>query len=183
MVVAPRVRIKAREVTPSASPPGYDASARANAPDARERSNAGASGTSAASDARALELERSKLRVRRAFAHAQSSVSSIAMMAFMQWMSGSSVQIFSIMVVFGGVAQTTKAIVSSKATFDAFKDGDPNADVRPARWMFCVVQLAGLLLTLRKLNVMGLLPTHASDWASALRPPRPLERAYGGIEL
>jgi len=134
-------------------------------------------------DGAAVELERSKLRVRRAYAFAQSSVSSIAMMTFMMWMSGNSVQVFSIMVVFGGVAQTTRAILSSRATFDRFVDGDASVDVTVPRLMFCAVQLVGLCLALRKLNVMGLLPTHASDWASGMKPPRALERAFGDVEL
>jgi hypothetical protein len=87
------------------------------------------------------------------------------------------------MVVFGGVAQTTRAILSSRATFDRFVDGDASVDVTVPRLMFCAVQLVGLCLALRKLNVMGLLPTHASDWASGMKPPRALERAFGDVEL
>ena len=58
-----------------------------------------------------------------------------------------------------------------------------SVDVTVPRLMFCAVQLVGLCLALRKLNVMGLLPTHASDWASGMKPPRALERAFGDVEL
>ena len=101
----------------------------------------------------------------------------------MMWMSGNSVQVFSIMAVFGGVAQTTKAILHSRATFERFVDGDKNVSVAVPRLMFCGIQLIGLYLALNKLNNMGLLPTHASDWVSGMKPPRQLERAYGGVEL
>jgi hypothetical protein len=36
---------------------------------------------------------------------------------------------------------------------------------------------------LYKLNAMGLLPTHASDWVSNMKPPTPIEHAYGGTTL
>ena len=43
--------------------------------------------------------------------------------------------------------------------------------------------LAGLAMALYKLNSMGLLPTHASDWVSGMKPPTPVEHAYGGTTL
>jgi hypothetical protein len=44
---------------------------------------------------------------------AQSSMKSVGMMAFMMWMSGNSVQIFSIGITFTGLWQPLKAIMSS----------------------------------------------------------------------
>ena len=137
--------------------------------------------TRRAIDAEALAREHSKFRLQKAFQFAQSQLSSIGMMAFMMWMSGNSVQVFSIMATFGGIAQTTKAILNSKATFERF--ADKYTDVTVPRMMFCSIQVVGLCLALNKLNAMGLLPTHASDWVSGLAPPRAIERAYGGTEL
>ena len=187
--VRPRARAKGNDVSrPVPYPPGYDPRARGGeatrARDAdRTKSSTGTTTTAATMDESAMERERSKLREQRAFAFAKSSVSSIAMMVFMMWMSGNSVQVFSIMAVFGGVAQTTKAILHSRATFERFVDGDKNVSVAVPRLMFCGIQLIGLYLALNKLNNMGLLPTHASDWVSGMNPPRQLERAYGGVEL
>jgi len=137
--------------------------------------------TRRAIDAEALAREHSKFRLHKAFQFAQSQLSGIGMMAFMMWMSGNSVQVFSIMATFGGIAQTTKAILNSKATFERF--ADKYTDVTVPRMMFCSIQVVGLSLALNKLNAMGLLPTHASDWVSGLAPPRAIERAYGGTEL
>jgi len=137
--------------------------------------------TRRAIDAEALAREHSKFRLQKAFQFAQSQLSGIGMMAFMMWMSGNSVQVFSIMATFGGIAQTTKAILNSKATFERF--ADKYTDVTVPRMMFCSIQVVGLCLALNKLNAMGLLPTHASDWVSGLAPPRAIERAYGGTEL
>ena len=78
------------------------------------------------------------------------------MMVFMMWMSGNSVQVFSIMAV-STTAQTTKAILHSRATFERFVDGDKNVSVAVPRLMFCGIQLIGLYLALNKLNNMGLL--------------------------
>ena len=41
----------------------------------------------------------------------------------------------------------------------------------------------GFSVSVEKLNAMGLLPTHASDWLSGLKPPVFYERAYGGTEM
>ena len=44
-------------------------------------------------------------------------------------------------------------------------------------------QAGGLAFALWKLNGMGLLPTHASDYVSALAVPRALEFSSGGVSL
>ena len=46
-----------------------------------------------------------------------------------------------------------------------------------------VRQAGGLAFALWKLNGMGLLPTHASDYVSALAVPRALEFSSGGVQL
>ncbi|OAE22343.1 hypothetical protein AXG93_1024s1110 [Marchantia polymorpha subsp. ruderalis] len=43
--------------------------------------------------------------------------------------------------------------------------------------------MAGLGLGLWKLNSLGLLPTHASDWVSTLAPPTNVEFSGGGVPL
>ncbi len=56
---------------------------------------------------------------------------------------------------------------------------------RPARGLCLplVRQAGGLAFALWKLNGMGLLPTHASDYVSALAVPRALEFSSGGVQL
>ncbi len=46
-------------------------------------------------------------------------------------------------------------------------DPDGRLDVIGPRVIFCLVQAAGLAFTLWKLNGMGLLPTHVSDWVTS----------------
>jgi len=180
-----------REMTTTAAaavrvPPGFVPRAEQNratttTTSSAQQQRAATVATRRAIDAEALAREHSKFRLHKAFQFAQSQLSGIGMMAFMMWMSGNSVQVFSIMATFGGIAQTTKAILNSKATFERF--ADKYTDVTVPRMMFCSIQVVGLSLALNKLNAMGLLPTHASDWVSGLAPPRAIERAYGGTEL
>ena len=123
----------------------------------------------------------SAVRVQKAYMFAMSQWQSIGMMGFMMYMSGNGVQIFSIMVTLGGIFNPIKAILRSGKTFERF--ADEKTDMTGPRLAFCGVQCAGLALALWKLNAMGLLPTHASDWVSGMRPPTPLEHAYGGTTL
>jgi len=122
-----------------------------------------------------------QFRIRNAYKFAQSSFSGVMMTGVMMWFTGNGIQIFSIMVTFNGLFQPIKAILTSGKTFERF--GDKNTDVTTPRLMYCAIQLIGLALALRKLNAMGLLPTHASDWLSGLKPPVFYERAYGGTEM
>jgi hypothetical protein len=119
--------------------------------------------------------------VQKAYMFAMSQWQSIGMMGFMMYMSGNGVQIFSIMVTLGGIFNPIKAILRSGKTFERF--ADEKTDMTGPRLAFCGVQCVGLALALWKLNAMGLLPTHASDWVSGMRPPTPLEHAYGGTTL
>lgn len=121
------------------------------------------------------------VRVQKAYTFAMGNIQSIFMMGFMMYMSGNGVQIFSMMVTFGGIFQPIKAILTSGQTFERFADA--NTDMTGPRLVFCAIQVVGLAMALWKLNAMGLLPTHASDWVSNMKPPTPLEHAYGGTTL
>ena len=123
----------------------------------------------------------SAARTQKAYQFAMSQVQAIGMTGFMMYMAGSGVQIFSMMVVGNGLFQPIKAIMASGKTFERFADA--STDVTGPRLVFCAIQLAGLAMGLYKLNSMGLLPTHASDWVSGMKPPTPVEHAYGGTTL
>jgi len=127
------------------------------------------------------ELKMQQFRIKNAYKFAQASLSTVMMTSVMMWFTGNGIQIFSIMVTFNGLFQPIKAILSSGKTFERF--AEKNTDVTTPRLMYCIIQLMGLAMALRKLNAMGLLPTHASDWLSGLKPPVFYERAYGGTEM
>lgn len=120
-------------------------------------------------------------RLQKAYEFARGNLQQIGMMAFMMYMSGNSVQIFSMMITFGGIFQPIKAILNSGQAFERFADA--RTDVTMPRLLYCAIQLVGLAIALYKLNALGLLPTHASDWVSSLKPPTALEHAYGGTSM
>lgn len=51
------------------------------------------------------------------------------------------------------------------------------------RIVYALGNLAGVGLAVYKCQVMGLLPTHASDWLAFVEPQKQLEWANGGIGL
>ena len=152
-------------------PPGYAASA-VSSRDAEEVTGAGAvkqRGADAAfKQAKAWEL-------------ARSPAAQLPMMMFMMWMSGNGVQIFSIMITFTSILNPLKAIMASGATFARF--ADTGVDTQMPRLAFVALNAVGLLFALNKLEAMGLLPTHASDWQPNAPPLRTLEASSAGMPL
>jgi len=112
---------------------------------------------------------------------AKSPVGAVPMMLFMMWMSGSGVQIFSIMITLTNVANPLRAILSSGETFSRF--AEPGVDVTLPRLLFCAVHFGTVLFALYKLDKMGLLPTHASDWLPVSPPLATLETSASGLPL
>ncbi|KAH9760264.1 ER membrane protein complex subunit 4 [Citrus sinensis] len=80
---------------------------------------------------------------------AQAPFKNLMMMGFMMWMAGSTVHLFSIV-------------------FEPYKDS--KVDLLGPKLLFIALNLGGLALGVWKLNTLGLLPTHASDWVSSLPP-------------
>lgn len=61
-----------------------------------------------------------------------------------------------------------------------FRSTNPELDTFGPRMAFVGIQAGGLLFAIYKLNGMGLLPTHPSDWYDATVPPA-LEFSAGGV--
>lgn len=57
-----------------------------------------------------------------------------------------------------------------------FHDPEGKLNVFIPRVVFCLIQAVGLLFAVYRVNTMGLLPTHASDWISILKAPVVKER-------
>mmetsp|Transcript_32271 Transcript_32271/g.62052 ORF Transcript_32271/g.62052 Transcript_32271/m.62052 type:complete len:168 (+) Transcript_32271:35-538(+) len=111
---------------------------------------------------------------------AQSPFKSIGMMAFMMWMSGNTVQIFSIGITMTGLVSPIKAILGAGPIFARFADKD--TDVLLPRLLFSLIHLGGFGFALYKLSQLGLLPTHTSDWITPA-VPKMAEYASGGTPL
>jgi hypothetical protein len=115
------------------------------------------------------------LKEQKAWEFAQSSVKQVGMFAFMMYMSGNSVHIFSIMMTFNGLYQPLMAIYSSGKAFERFQDSEGRVSTLAPRLLYCLIQLGSLGFALYKLSNIGLLPTHVSDWVSHIQTPLPME--------
>ena len=71
------------------------------------------------------------------------------------------------------------AILQSKTAFPADPEGE--LDTTLPRLTYCAIHGLGVAFAVYKINSMGLLPTHLSDWVSSMRPPAVLEHAAGNL--
>ncbi|CAL5375068.1 unnamed protein product [Camellia sinensis] len=123
---------------------------------------------------------------------AQAPFKNLLMMGFMMWMAGNTVHLFSIGITFSalwqpisalqGVGKGIRAVHRSSrpgfivnplaeptiSVFQPYKDN--RVDLLGPKLLFIALNLGGLALGVWKLNSLGLLPTHASDWVSSLPP-------------
>lgn len=120
-------------------------------------------------------------KAQKAWEVAQAPFKNLLMMGFMMWMAGSQVHLFSIGITFSALWQPLSALQSVGKVFEPYKD--PRVDTLAPKLVFMALNLAGLGLGIWKLNTLGLLPTHASDWVSSLPPAPEVEFAAGGFPL
>ena len=85
--------------------------------------------------------------------------------AFMLWMSGSSVQIFSIMMTGMALINPLKAIFGVNEFFSALAK-EEGVDIHLPKLIYLSLQLLSLGLALYKCSTMGLLPLTSADWTS-----------------
>ncbi|KAH9618701.1 hypothetical protein KSS87_000685 [Heliosperma pusillum] len=82
----------------------------------------------------------------------------------------STVHLFSIGITFSALWQPISALQGVGKVFEPYKDG--KVDLLLPKLVYIALNLAGLCVGVWKLNTLGLLPTHASDWVSSLPPPQ-----------
>ncbi|XP_078171412.1 ER membrane protein complex subunit-like protein [Carex rostrata] len=112
---------------------------------------------------------------------AQAPFKNLLMMGFMMWMAGNTVHLFSMGITFSALWQPISALRSVGKVFEPFKD--PRVDLNAPRLLFIALNLGGMALGMWKLNTLGLLPTHASDWVFSLSPAKEVEFAGGGASF
>ncbi|KAI3734855.1 hypothetical protein L6452_14335 [Arctium lappa] len=112
---------------------------------------------------------------------AQAPFKNLLMMGFMMWMAGSTVHLFSIGITFSALWQPLSALQGVGKVFEPYKDS--KVDLNAPKLLYIALNLGGMLLGVWKLNTLGLLPTHASDWVSSLPPAHEVEYSGGGIAL
>jgi ER membrane protein complex subunit 4 len=118
------------------------------------------------------ELEAKK---RNTMAIAYSPGKSLLTTAFMLWMSGTTIQIFSMMTTGMALINPIKAIMSMDQIFSKF-DG---IDLKLAKLIYVSLQLLAVGIALYNCQRMGLLPITSADWLSFLPERDFLEMTWG----
>ncbi|KAG9455935.1 hypothetical protein H6P81_000443 [Aristolochia fimbriata] len=118
-------------------------------------------------------------KAQKAWEVAQAPFKNLLMMGFMMWMAGSTVHLFSIGITFSALWQPISALQGVGKVFEPYKDS--RVDTLAPKLLFIALNLAGLALGVWKLNTLGLLPTHASDWVSSLPPAQEVEYSIGAV--
>ncbi|XP_046328970.1 ER membrane protein complex subunit 4-like [Haliotis rubra] len=120
-----------------------------------------------------------KLIVKRSWDIALGPIKQVPMNMFIMWMAGNSISIFPIMMVgmmffrpiqtLFGIQNTFKMIEGDQAAFQKF--------------VYLLGNLLCLAMAIYKCQVMGLLPSHASDWLAFVQPQERMEWSGGGVMM
>lgn len=104
------------------------------------------------------------LKVKKAWEVALGPIKQLPMTAIMMYMSGNSLQIFSIMMVFMAFKNPIMGILTTQQTFERFETPGNRGQILQVKLAFVAMQIIALALGVWKINGMGLLPTTRSDW-------------------
>lgn len=85
-------------------------------------------------------------------------VKSLPMTGIMMYMSGNSLQIFSIMMVFMAFKNPLMGLMNTNQAFEKFHSESNAAQMLQVKFVYVVCQLVALGVGLWKINNMGLLP-------------------------
>jgi hypothetical protein len=103
--------------------------------------------------------------------HAIAPGKSMFMTAFMLWMSGNDLAIFSIMMLGMAFSTPVKGLMNIAGHFERFSaeatGASTDVDITLPKLAYVGCQLAGLCLALYKCHAMQLLPTGEDDWLPA----------------
>ncbi|KAK4498869.1 hypothetical protein PRZ48_009379 [Zasmidium cellare] len=122
--------------------------------------------------------EMDSLKLKKAWELALAPAKQLPMNAIGMYMTGNSLQIFSIMMVFMLFKAPVQAIFNIQSTFQRLESDGNKEQMILAKLAYIGCNLLALALGVWKVNGMGLLPTTRSDWLAWETPREPLERAY-----
>ncbi|KAJ5473926.1 hypothetical protein N7475_003492 [Penicillium sp. IBT 31633x] len=122
--------------------------------------------------------ETDALKMKKAWEIAIGPSKQIPMNAIMMYMSGNSLQIFSIMMVLMLFKGPIQGMINTNAAFAKYETPSTHARLLGVKAVYILMQLVLLGLGIWKVNAMGLLPTTRSDWLAWESERQPLERAH-----
>ncbi|KAI6849345.1 hypothetical protein KC364_g10205 [Hortaea werneckii] len=152
-------------------PPGFTSSAAKNTKSSNKS-------TSVAPRKPPSPEEMDTLKLKKAWEMAIAPAKSLPMNAFGMYMTGNSLQIFSIMMVFMLFKTPITALLNVQGTFARLDTDGNKSQMVMVKLAFIGCNLLALGLGIWKVNGMGLLPTTRSDWLAWELPREPIERAY-----
>ncbi len=104
------------------------------------------------------------LKVKKAWEVALAPAKALPMNAIMMYMSGNSLQIFSIMMVFMLFKNPLSGLLQTNEVFRRYETEGTKKNMWVVKLCYVAMQLLALGLGVWKVNGMGLLPTTRSDW-------------------
>ncbi|PCD44014.1 hypothetical protein AU210_003096 [Fusarium oxysporum f. sp. radicis-cucumerinum] len=125
--------------------------------------------------------EMETLKLKKAWEVALAPVKGLPMTAIMMYMSGNSLQIFSIMMVFMAFKNPLMGLMNTNQAFERFQSDSLSSQLLQVKFVYVVCQLVALGVGIWKINAMGLLPTTRSDWLMWEAQREPLEFAVAAL--
>ncbi|KAF4972655.1 hypothetical protein FSARC_804 [Fusarium sarcochroum] len=125
--------------------------------------------------------EMDTLKLKKAWEVALAPVKGLPMTAIMMYMSGNSLQIFSIMMVFMAFKNPLMGLMNTNQAFERFQSETLSSQLLQVKFVYVVCQLVALGVGIWKINAMGLLPTTRSDWLMWEAQREPLEFAVAAL--
>jgi ER membrane protein complex subunit 4 len=122
------------------------------------------------------------LKLKKAWEIALGPAKQLPMQGIMMYMSGNSLQIFSIMMVYMLFKNPIQGMMQTNSVFSKFESAGTSAQIWGIKAVYILMQFLLLALGVYKVNGMGLLPTTRSDWLAWESERQPLERAYFAFE-
>ncbi|RKF77464.1 ER membrane protein complex subunit 4 [Golovinomyces cichoracearum] len=118
------------------------------------------------------------LKLKKAWEVALAPVKQLPMTAFMMYMSGNTMQIFSIMMVTMAFKTPIMGLLSTTQAFERFESDGIKSQLVIVKGIYVLMQILALALGVWKVDRMGLLPTTRSDWLAWEAARDPLEVVF-----
>lgn len=99
---------------------------------------------------------------------ASSPGKSIMMSAFMMYMSGSNLNIWTINTIGMAITTPLTALLGIRKQFAKFEDSDGKVDLTTPKIIFAALNMIWLFVGLYKMSNMRLLPNYSSDWSGRI---------------
>ncbi|KAK6353269.1 hypothetical protein TWF696_005246 [Orbilia brochopaga] len=127
------------------------------------------------------QAETDDLKIKKAWEVALAPAKSLPMNMIMMYMSGNTLQIFSIMMTAMLFMNPLRALSTVGNTFSKFDGESTHSRLFIVKLAYIGLQILTIAIGIWKVNAMGLLPTTRSDWLAWEHAPVPLETSISNF--